>query len=140
MSRALRSMLAVGTAAAMGLSLSACSLLPFGNQTHSTSLKVGQCIQLPEDDEVGDITTANCAEEHTGEVYYILTLTQDTLPSARRSKNLPPTPAMITSRLTSARPPMRPNLTSPLCSRPRTRGTRATATLCASSSRLRARR
>ena len=41
MSRALRSMLAVGTAAAMGLSLSACSLLPFGNQTHSTSLKVG---------------------------------------------------------------------------------------------------
>ena len=73
MSHALRSMLAVGTVAAIGLSLSACSLLPFGNQTHSTSLKVGQCIQLPDDDEVGDITTANCAEEHTGEVYYILT-------------------------------------------------------------------
>jgi len=88
MSRALRSMLAVGTAAAMGLSLSACSLLPFGNQTHSTSLKVGQCIQLPDDDEVGDITTANCAEEHTGEVYYILTLTQDTLPSRAEIEKL----------------------------------------------------
>ena len=88
MSRALRSMLAVGTAAAMGLSLSACSLLPFGNQTHSTSLKVGQCIQLPDDAEVGDITTANCAEEHTGEVYYILTLTQDTLPSRAEIEKL----------------------------------------------------
>ncbi len=88
MFRALRSMLAVGTAAAMGLSLSACSLLPFGNQTHSTSLKVGQCIQLPDDDEVGDITTANCAEEHTGEVYYILTLTQDTLPSRAEIEKL----------------------------------------------------
>ena len=88
MSRALRSMLAVGTAAAMGLSLSACSLLPFGNQTHSTSLKVGQCIQLPEDDEVGDITTANCAEEHTGEVYFISTITQDSLPSSSEMDEL----------------------------------------------------
>ena len=88
MSHALRSMLAVGTVAAIGLSLSACSLLPFGNQTHSTSLKVGQCIQLPDDDEVGDITTANCAEEHTGEVYYILTLTQDMLPSRAEIEKL----------------------------------------------------
>ena len=38
--------------------------------------------------EVGDITTANCAEEHTGEVYYILTLTQDTLPSRAEIEKL----------------------------------------------------
>ena len=89
MSHARRRSIAFGVCALlMGVSLSACSYLPFGNTTHSTDLKVGQCIQVPDSSQVGSVVTTECTEEHTGEVYYILTLTQDTLPSRAEIEKL----------------------------------------------------
>ena len=62
MSHARRRSIAFGVCALlMGVSLSACSYLPFGNTTHSTDLKVGQCIQVPDSSQVGSVvTTAAC--------------------------------------------------------------------------------
>ena len=78
MSHARRRSIAFGVCALlMGVSLSACSYLPFGNTTHSTDLKVGQCIQVPDSSQVGSVVTTECTEEHTGEVYFISTITQD---------------------------------------------------------------
>jgi len=81
MSHSLRPALALGTAAILGLGLSACSLLPFGNSTSAFNMKVGQCIQIPDGDRVSSFETAECTAEHDGEVYHTLQLTDSTLPS-----------------------------------------------------------
>ena len=89
MSHARRRSIAFGVCALlMGVSLSACSYLPFGNTTHSTDLKVGQCIQVPDSSQVGSVVTTECTEEHTGEVYYISKITQDSLPSSSEMDEL----------------------------------------------------
>ena len=81
MSHARRRSIAFGASALlMGLSLSACSYLPFGNTTHS--------IQVPDSAQVGNVVTTDCTEEHTGEVYYISTITQDSLPSSSEMDEL----------------------------------------------------
>ena len=89
MSHARRRSIAFGVCALlMDVSLSACSYLPFGNTTHSTDLKVGQCIQVPDSSQVGSVVTTECTEEHTGEVYFISTITQDSLPSSSEMDEL----------------------------------------------------
>lgn len=82
MSRSLIRTLALGTSVAvLGLGLSACSLLPFGNRTSSLDLVVGQCIQVPDGESVSTVAVIDCTEEHTGEVYHIEKLTGSTRPS-----------------------------------------------------------
>ena len=90
MSHAMRPALVLGASAAiLSLGLSGCSVLSaITNRTHSTNLKVGQCIQVPDGSTVYDVELRDCSKEHTGEVYYILTLTQDTLPSRAEIEKL----------------------------------------------------
>lgn len=70
MSRSPRCALALGTAVIMALTLSACSSL-FGSRTQSTKLTVGQCVLVPIGTQVDSVTTTECTEEHTGEIYSI---------------------------------------------------------------------
>ena len=81
MSRVLRPTIALGAAAIMGLALSACSSMPFNNRTHSTELAVGQCLLVPLNSQVNSVATTECTEAHTGEVYSVTTLKNDTMPS-----------------------------------------------------------
>ena len=81
MSRVLRPTIALGAAAIMGLALSACSSMPFNNRTQSTELAVGQCLLVPLNSQVNSVATTECAEAHTGEVYSVTTLKNDTMPS-----------------------------------------------------------
>lgn len=81
MSRVLRPTIALGAAAIMGLALSACSSMPFNNRTQSTELAVGQCLLVPLNSQVNSVATTECTEAHTGEVYSVTTLKNDTMPS-----------------------------------------------------------
>ena len=81
MSRVLRPTIALGAAAIMGLALSACSSMPFNNRTQSTELTVGQCLLVPLNSQVNSVATTECTEAHTGEVYSVTTLKNDTMPS-----------------------------------------------------------
>lgn len=81
MSRVLRPTIALGAAAIMGLALSACSSMPFNNRTQSTELAVGQCLLVPLNSQVNSVATTKCTEAHTGEVYSVTTLKNDTMPS-----------------------------------------------------------
>ena len=81
MSRVLRPTIALGAAAIMGLALSACSSMPFNNRTQSTELAVGQCLLVPLHSQVNSVATTECTEAHTGEVYSVTTLKNDTMPS-----------------------------------------------------------
>ena len=81
MSRVLRPTIALGAAAIMGLALSACSSTPFNNRTQSTELAVGQCLLVPLNSQVNSVATTECTEAHTGEVYSVTTLKNDTMPS-----------------------------------------------------------
>lgn len=81
MSRVLRPTIALGAAAIMGLALSACSSMPFNNRTQSTALAVGQCLLVPLNSQVNSVATTECTEAHTGEVYSVTTLKNDTMPS-----------------------------------------------------------
>ena len=82
MSHAMRPALVLGASAAiLSLGLSGCSVLSaITNRTHSTNLKVGQCIQVPDGSTVYDVELRDCSKEHTGEVYYIEKITDATLP------------------------------------------------------------
>lgn len=73
-------------AAALGVSLSACSLYPFGNSTSAFNMRVGQCVQLPDDSQVSRLETSECTEAHDGEVFHIAKLTDATLPSEDEMK------------------------------------------------------
>ena len=85
MSRSPRRALALGTAVIMALTLSACSSL-FGSRTQSTKLTVGQCVLVPIGTQVDSVTTTECTEEHTGEIYSTPSRpTSDRLPRKRRS-------------------------------------------------------
>lgn len=81
MSRVLRPTIALGAAAIMGLALPACSSMPFNNRTQSTELAVGQCLLVPLNSQVNSVATTECTEAHTGEVYSVTTLKNDTMPS-----------------------------------------------------------
>ena len=81
MSRVLRPTIALGAAAIMGLALSACSSMSFNNRTQSTELAVGQCLLVPLNSQVNSVATTECTEAHTGEVYSVTTLKNDTMPS-----------------------------------------------------------
>lgn len=81
MSRVLRPTIALGAAAIMGLALSACSSMPFNKRTQSTELAVGQCLLVPLNSQVNSVATTECTEAHTGEVYSVTTLKNDTMPS-----------------------------------------------------------
>lgn len=81
MPRVLRPTIALGAAAIMGLALSACSSMPFNNRTQSTELAVGQCLLVPLNSQVNSVATTECTEAHTGEVYSVTTLKNDTMPS-----------------------------------------------------------
>ena len=81
MSRVLRPTIALGAAAIMGLALSGCSSMPFNNRTQSTELAVGQCLLVPLNSQVNSVATTECTEAHTGEVYSVTTLKNDTMPS-----------------------------------------------------------
>lgn len=81
MSHTARSVLALGTAAVVSLSVSACSSLLFGNRTQATNLVVGQCILVPINSQVNSVATTDCTEEHTGEVYSISPIDGESLPS-----------------------------------------------------------
>ena len=80
MSRSPRCALALGTAVIMALTLSACSSL-FGSRTQSTKLAVGQCVLVPIGTQVDSVTTTECTEEHTGEIYSITAIDRQALPS-----------------------------------------------------------
>lgn len=81
MSHTARSVLTLGTAAVVSLSVSACSSLLFGNRTQATNLEVGQCILVPINSQVNSVATTDCTEEHTGEVYSISPVDGEYLPS-----------------------------------------------------------
>lgn len=81
MSHTARSVLTLGTAAVVSLSVSACSSLLFGNRTQATNLEVGQCILVPINSQVNSVATTDCTEEHTGEVYSISPIDGESLPS-----------------------------------------------------------
>ena len=81
MSRVLRPTIALGAAAILSLALSACSSMPFNNRTQSTELAVGQCLLVPLNSQVNSVATTECTEAHTGEVYSVTTLKNDTMPS-----------------------------------------------------------
>jgi len=70
----------LGTAVIMALTLSACSSL-FGSRTQSTKLTVGQCVLVPPNSQVTPVAPTECTEAHTGEVYSVTTLKNDTMPS-----------------------------------------------------------
>ena len=72
MSRSPRCALALGTAVIMALTLSACSSL-FGSRTQSNKLTIGT--------QVDSVTTTECTEEHTGEIYSITAIDRQALPS-----------------------------------------------------------
>ena len=84
MSHAMRPALVLGASAAiLSLGLSGCSVLSaITNRTHSTNLKVGQCIQVPDGSTVYDVELRDCSKEHTGEVYYIEKITDATATSS----------------------------------------------------------
>ena len=81
MSHTARSVLTLGTAAVVSLSVSACSSLLFGNRTQATNLEGGQCILVPINSQVNSVATTDCTEEHTGEVYSISPVDGEYLPS-----------------------------------------------------------
>ena len=81
MSRVLRPTIALGAAAIMGLALSACSRMPFPHRPQSPELAVGQCLLVPLNSQVNSVATTECTEAHTGEVYSVTTLKNDTMPS-----------------------------------------------------------
>ncbi len=92
MSRSPRCALALGTAVIMALTLSACSSL-FGSRTQSTKLTVGQCVLVPIGTQVDSVTTTECTEEHTGEIYSITAIDRQALPSRDEMDDLSSTPA-----------------------------------------------
>ena len=55
--------------------------MPFNNRTQSTELAVGQCLLVPLNSQVNSVATTECTEAHTGEVYSVTTLKNDTMPS-----------------------------------------------------------
>ena len=134
MSRSPRCALALGTAVIMALTLSACSSL-FGSRTQSTKLTVGQCVLVPIGTQVDSVTTTECTEEHTGEIYSITAIDRQALPSRDEMDDLSSTPA-TTPRAYVARLPRKRRSITPLSRRPRRPGPPVTATLSASLFRL----
>ena len=69
MSRTLpRALALTASAAALAMTMSACSLLSFGPRTSAFSMKVGQCVQLPTGDNITDLETTDCSALHDAEV------------------------------------------------------------------------
>ena len=133
MSRVLRPTIALGAAAIMGLALSACSSMPFNNRTQSTELAVGQCLLVPLNSQVNSVATTECTEAHTGEVYSVTTLKNDTMPSRDEMDELVyNTCSRDFVGPTSAPPPRKPRWTTPQCRQPSRPGPRATARSSAS--------
>ena len=135
MSRSPRCALALGTAVIMALTLSACSSL-FGSRTQSTKLTVGQCVLVPIGTQVDSVTTTECTEEHTGEIYSITAIDRQALPSRDEMDDLSRHLLQHLDGPTSARLPRKRRSITPLSRRPRRPGPPVTATLSASLFRL----
>ena len=69
------------SAAALAMTMSACSLLSFGPRTSAFSMKVGQCVQLPTGDNITDLETTDCSALHDAEVFHLTQVTEDERPS-----------------------------------------------------------
>lgn len=82
MSRTMTRVLALtASAAALAMTMSACSLLSFGPRTSAFSMKVGQCVQLPTGDNITDLETTDCSTLHDAEVFHLTQVTEDERPS-----------------------------------------------------------
>jgi len=82
MSRTMTRVLALtASAAALAMTMSACSLLSFGPRTSAFSMKVGQCVQLPTGDNITDLETTDCSALHDAEVFHLTQVTEDERPS-----------------------------------------------------------
>ena len=82
MSRTMTRTLALtASAAALAMTMSACSLLSFGPRTSAFSMKVGQCVQLPTGDNITDLETTDCSALHDAEVFHLTQVTENERPS-----------------------------------------------------------
>ena len=82
MSRTMTRVLALtASAAALAMTMSACSLLSFGPRTSAFSMKVGQCVQLPTGDNITDLETTDCSALHDAEVFHLTQVTENERPS-----------------------------------------------------------
>ena len=76
-----RVLVLTASAAALAMTMSACSLLSFGPRTSAFSMKVGQCVQLPTGDNITDLETTDCSALHDAEVFHLTQVTEDERPS-----------------------------------------------------------